>query len=662
MTLGLRDKTLLALSAAFAVALITAVAVGWQVLAGLQQHFGETFARNATLLSKQRILAPVSRELALSQRLAASEVTRRWLLSPQDPVLSDLFFAEVEGYRRDFADRSYFVISDATGDYYYNDAKGEPSRAPRYRIDRDKPQNAWYEATLAADTDASINVNPDAYLKVTKGWINVIVRDGTRAIGLAGTGLDLTRFLADFVAQREPGVTPMIVNAHGHIQAYPDASMIAYNTGASTESDKTLFRLLAPDDEAAVRTALTAASAAPQTVPIVDVRLDGRPQLLALSYLPELRWYVLTAVDLSAAQVLDLQVLKPVAVVAGISLLVLLSGFAFGTNRLLIRPLLRLKTSAQQIAAGRYDVDLPQARGDEIGDLTQAFGSMAERVRHHTESLETTVAARTAELVEANRRMADAHRKIGDSIDYASLIQRALLPERELPAFFGSDYLTLWKPRDVVGGDFFIARRDDAGMLVGVVDCAGHGVPGAFMTMLAWAALVQAMERCGLRDPATLLAESDRHVRAMIGDAPQGLTLAVNMDAGLVYVDRDSRRAVFAGARMPLFWYAQGNSTLEVQEVRGGRRALADKRPGDYANVELALPPATTLVLTSDGILDQSGGERGYSFGTARFKQMLRSSADLAMSQQGVAWERILSEYRGAHVQRDDITVLAVRV
>ncbi|MBF3202250.1 histidine kinase, partial [Pseudomonas aeruginosa] len=132
---------------------------------------------------------------------------------------------------------------------------------------------------------------------------------------------------------------------------------------------------------------------------------------------------------------------------------------------------------------------LPLARQDEIGSLSKAFASMAEQVRRHTAELEDKVQERTQALEEANREMAAAQKKIGDSLDYASLIQRAILPDRQLSATLGEHHFILWKPRDVVGGDFYVYREQADGYLIGVVDCAGHGVPGALMTMLARAAI-----------------------------------------------------------------------------------------------------------------------------------------------------------------------------
>ena len=128
----------------------------------------------------------------------------------------------------------------------------------------------------------------------------------------------------------------------------------------------------------------------------------------------------------------------------------------------------------------------------------------------------------------------------------------------------------LWRPRDVVGGDFYIFRNEQSHCLFGVVDCAGHGVPGALMTMLAHAALDQAINDCGMHDPAAILRRTDQIVRHMLSDSPETKSVATNMDVGLAYVDLEQRQVTFAGAKIALY-HCDGGT---VSHLPGARRAL----------------------------------------------------------------------------------------
>ncbi|QDQ26133.1 SpoIIE family protein phosphatase [Chitinimonas arctica] len=660
VTLGLRGKSLLALLLACVLALLPAAVIGWQVLDSFRNHFGQAYARNTTLLNREKVFAPVSRELALSLRLADSQVTRQWLEDEDNADKRKLFFREAEGYRRDFRDHSYFVVNGNSRQYYFNDGKGPITSTARYRLDPKVEHDNWYFGTMRDTSHFNINVDRDVQLNVTKVWFNVVVHDGDRKIGLAGSGLDLSTFLNDFIANYEAGITPMILDGKGAIQAHPDKRLIAYNSATrnAPRQDSSLFRLLDDSgDTESLRTAMAAAVDKPGSVTVCSVGLNGKPQLLALSYIPELKWHVVTALDLRAAELIDRQWLTPVLLTLAALLVALLAGFAYAVDKLVLRPLRQLQHTAQAMAAGHYEVALPQGRHDEIGQLSAAFGVMARKVRSHTEELENRVSERTRELEQANLEMVSAHKKIDDSIDYASLIQRAILPNHQLGNALGEQHAVLWRPRDVVGGDFYVYRADERGCLLGVVDCAGHGVPGALMTMLAHAALDQAIADTGTADPAAILARTDQIVRLMLRHEPDQRALATNMDVGLAYADLKARELTFAGAKISLF-HSDGET---VGEVPGGRRAIGDKRTGDYVNTRIGLLAGHTFYLTTDGFLDQAGGELGYGFGSRRFTRMLRKYARLPLAEQAAAFDATLASYQGAQSQRDDITMLCFR-
>jgi len=658
---GLRGKSLLALVLASLLALLPVAVLGWQVLEQVREHFSQVYARNLTLLQREKILAPVSRELALSRRLADSEVTRQWMLDENNPARRALFFREAEGYRQDFRDHSYFAIVNSSLHYYFNDASSPNNLTPHDTLHAGAASDAWYFSTMAAPANFNVNVDLDTPLNLTKVWINVKVRDGDHDIGLAGTGLDLSRFLQDFISSDEPGVTPMLLNPDGLIQAHPDHRLIALNSGthaAATPDSEGLYAQLADaTSKASLHQLLLRAQQTPEGVETDWVQLDGRRQLLAVSYIPELKWLVVTAIDLHAAHVIDASWLTPILAGLLALLMVLLLAYSYVVDRLVLRPLRRLHQSAQAIAAGHYDVALPTGRNDELGELSRAFGLMADKVRANTETLESRVRERTLDLEQANREMVAAHKKIDDSIDYASLIQHAMLPNRLLNDTLGKDHSLLWRPRDVVGGDFYVYRADDSGYLFGVVDCAGHGVPGALMTMLAHAALDQAILQAGMADPAGILARVDQVVRLMLNDNANVQALATNMDIGLAFVDVHSRKVTFAGAKISLY-YSDGDS---VGELTGSRRAIGDRRIGQFSNAQVALDPRRTFYMTTDGFLDQAGGERGYSFGNGRFSDMIRQHARMPVAEQGEVFSATLAAYQGEHAQRDDITMLCFR-
>ena len=657
---GLRAKSMLALALACLLALLPAVLIGWQVLDGVRHYFGESYARNYTQLKRQSILAPVARELALSLRLADSVLTRQWLLDEDNPAKKALFFEEAEGYRKDFRDHSYFFASANSRHYYFNDATTPFSNQPRYTLDSSQKKDAWFASTLNQADSYNINVNDDIALQVTKVWFNIIIRSGERKIGLAGAGLDLSGFLKDFIATSDPGITPIILSASGAIQAHPNRQLIATNMAAKkAEFAQTLAgQLPAGAQREALAAAMAQAEAQPGEVSSLSATLGGKEQLLALSYIPELKWHIVTAVDLQAAQVIDQGWLRAVIAALVVVLGVLLFVFGYAVEKLVIHPVRKLQRSASAMAQGDFSVSLPPDSQDELGDLSRAFGVMASQIRSNTAELEHKVQVRTLALEEANRDMRRAHQQINDSIDYASLIQQATLPNQQLTQFLGAQQFVLWRPRDVVGGDFYVFCAEGPRYLLGVVDCAGHGVPGALMTMLARSALDHAMAHIGITEPAALLSHTDATMRAMLQHSELPRAIATSMDVGLACVDREARTLCYAGAKISLYW----SDGLAVHEVKGGRRALGDRRQGSYTDTQVEVIPGATYYLTTDGFLDQAGGEQGYGFGDTRFAQLLLTHARLPMEQQASALDQVLEAYRGDYPQRDDITLLSFRI
>ncbi len=313
------------------------------------------------------------------------------------------------------------------------------------------------------------------------------------------------------------------------------------------------------------------------------------------------------------------------------------------------RPLRALSQSAVSLAAGRWPTTAPRRSPiHEVATLFASMEDMARRVKAHSENLEQLVAKRTQAL-EA------AHLTLTESINYALLIQNAILPNHQLAEDMARQHFVLWLPRDVVGGDFYFYRGDSQGKLFGVIDCAGHGVPGACMTMAAHAAIDVATQATDWRDPAAILQQTDATVRNML---PLDNRIVASIDATFCHYAEATGTLTFAGAHQSMFW----TDGTVCQEITGGRRSLNDHRRGSYTNVTLPGATKSTCYLLSDGLLDQVGGEQQHSFGASRFREWVLQHAHLPLPEQRQALIDTLNDYRGAHPQRDDITVFAFRV
>jgi serine phosphatase RsbU (regulator of sigma subunit) len=313
------------------------------------------------------------------------------------------------------------------------------------------------------------------------------------------------------------------------------------------------------------------------------------------------------------------------------------------------RPLRALSQSSVSLAAGNWPATTPKLSPiHEVATLFASMEDMARRVKAHSENLERLVAERTQALEEA-------HLTLTDSIDYALLIQNAILPDRQLTEEMADRHFVLWLPRDVVGGDFYFYRGNAHGKLFGVIDCAGHGVPGACMTMAAHAAIEVATQAVAWNDPASLLLHTDAVVRNML---PLDKRIVASIDAAFCHYDAASGTLTFAGAHQSLFW----TDGTVCEEISGGRRSLNDRKRGTYANVTRPVAPTYTYYLVSDGLLDQAGGHDGHSFGTRRLRDWILQHAHLALAEQRQRLIETIDSYRGPYPQRDDITLLAFRL
>lgn len=321
----------------------------------------------------------------------------------------------------------------------------------------------------------------------------------------------------------------------------------------------------------------------------------------------------------------------------------------FIVSQRVIRPLSGLVRGSHDIAcANGSSAELLPVRGtDEIARLAEAFNGVLQRQRDAFRQLHAT-----------NQRLRLANKQVDDSIRYAALLQRSILPDRQLSERVGLDHFVLWQPRDTVGGDYYVFHDDGERCLAGVADCAGHGVPGAMMTMLARAGIDRFIQQLGIDSPAAILQATNDGMHMVLSEAQLSRALATSMDVGLVLLDIPAGILRFAGAKISLYW-SDGRT---VQKLKGNSRALWERRPASYSDHEVSLRHDCTYYMATDGIFDQSGGDHGFGLGSDRFCDWLLEYANRPLSEQHEAFSRAIAAFKGQHPQRDDMTMLSFRV
>jgi len=324
-------------------------------------------------------------------------------------------------------------------------------------------------------------------------------------------------------------------------------------------------------------------------------------------------------------------------------------------------PIRRLIAATEQVAAGDLSVQLEVERNDEIGQLARSFNTMTESVRFMREHLEQLVAERTADLQAKNRL-------ILESIGYARVIQQSYLRSSRLDmANTLDDYFMIWEPRDTVGGDYLYFRHFDDGYFFAVIDCTGHGVPGAFMTLIMASYLNNLLTAANRHDPASLLMRMNQAVKQALGqvEGQRGESEHASddgMDAAFCWVDAEAKELTFAGARIALLVLEY--DATEVRQIDGDKLGVgyvATPLDAHWQNHTLPLPAGTMICISTDGLIDQIGGKKRMAFGKKRLKEALLAGRGAPMEAVGRAIMSRLAEHQGSEARRDDVSLFGFR-
>lgn len=267
---------------------------------------------------------------------------------------------------------------------------------------------------------------------------------------------------------------------------------------------------------------------------------------------------------------------------------------------------------------------------------------------------------------------AEKNRLVMESIDYASVIQQSLSrPSREAMRKALPDHFLLWDPRDVVSGDFYYFQNFEDGFLVVLFDCTGHGVPGAFMTLIMSAFLQSALNTVSHDDPSAIIGAVNRLVKTAMGHLDhqhsitpeEGEGADDGMDAAFCWVDTGKRTLTYAGAHLPLLLLAPDDQDVRI--VDGDREGVGyAATPMDqvWANHRIELPENSAVYFFTDGFVDQLGGAKRIAFGKRRTREVLLRNRDKTMPEQRAALVAALAEYQGNEPRKDDVSAIGFRI
>lgn len=352
----------------------------------------------------------------------------------------------------------------------------------------------------------------------------------------------------------------------------------------------------------------------------------------------------------------------------------------FRKTQVITAPIKKLVENVNRITDGHLNERAEVLGNNEITTLSQKFNFMIERLERSYNELEQKVIERTAEiskqkeeiesqrddLAEKNVKLEKAYveieeqkRNITDSIHYAKRIQNAILPadeiwEQNLPNSF-----VLYKPKDIVSGDFYWMAKKDDRVMIAAVDCTGHGVPGAFMSIVGNNQLNYAVNVKNARTASDILDQLNIGVTRSLHQKRTGSSVKDGMDISLCSIEVGKNKLDYAGAFNPLYIV---NDRVEI--IKGDKfpiGAFLDEELRNFTNNEVHLKKGDSVYIFSDGFADQFGGEKGKKFKYKKFQELLIEIQSKDMREQKSILDKTIMEWMGEHEQIDDILVIGVR-
>ena len=281
------------------------------------------------------------------------------------------------------------------------------------------------------------------------------------------------------------------------------------------------------------------------------------------------------------------------------------------------------------------------------------------RLKIKNQKLEKIIAERTQEIREQKEKIEKQKEEITDSIQYAQRIQSAVLPSSSIIEDIVTDHFILYLPRDIVSGDFYWIGRVDNKIVIIAADCTGHGVPGAFMSMLGVAFLNEIINKKKIFLPNKILDELRDHVIDALKQEGKVDEAKDGMDMAIITIDLDNDKLYFAGANNPLYMIQNG----EMLQIKADKMPVAiHHKIIPFQMHEFNLKKNDMIYIFSDGYQDQFGGDDGRKYMTKRFREYLTELEKYPLSEQKERLYKEFQTWKGEREQVDDVLVFGIKV
>ena len=313
---------------------------------------------------------------------------------------------------------------------------------------------------------------------------------------------------------------------------------------------------------------------------------------------------------------------------------------------------------SREVGSGNFDYQYTPLSEEDV--LGHALLKMRDELKESERILEQKVIERTKEIEKQKERVQMLYKNVTDSIKYAKRLQNSILPPSKWIKTLLPESFVLYMSKDIVSGDFYwVERINKDEVLFGAIDCTGHGVPGAFMSLVGYNGLNQAVKEHNLKNPDQILNDLSRLAIASLNRERGSDFIRDGMDLAICKLNKKNRVIEYAGAKNPLYIIRKGKLiTYTADKFSIGE----DSSELKFKLNTIQLEVGDTVYLFTDGYVDQFGGELGKKFKYGPFRKLLLSIAELPIEEQHEILYETIVKWQGGYEQLDDILIFGVKI
>lgn len=546
----------------------------------------------------------ISRAVETSYIFARDPLNIEWVKDEeQDKYYGKTIQNKIDSIANSYDYDNFFIAGIKSKHYYRANSKNDGNGENYIVLQEDNPEDKWFWNVLKSKKAIDLNIGYDSVTENTFLFVNTIMGSLDNPVGITGVGMninEITKEFRDFKVGRESNL--WIIDDKGIIQLSDNAADIGKEYSDFVPSD-------------VVNSIENNLTDGKQEVKVSQY-FNGNNKIVDYSYckLSSNDWTLFYEIP--------------------------------RTESISLIDSLRNNTIINVILVLLFFMML-------FYFISKKIANPYKQAILMNKELENKVNIRTQELRQSNQ-------KINDSIEYAKRLQESILPSmEELKKSFMENFV-IWKPKNIVGGDFFWLREIDDVLVFAVGDCTGHGVPGAFMTMTVNAILHNIVNTVNKENPSIILQELHFQLRQALNKNSNPSSVDDGLDIAIFSI-KNKASLKYVGANIEL--YIKRNNDVEVlkHQTRGaGYRNIELKE--NLNNKIIQIQEGDIFVVTTDGFIHQNGGEKKYPFGKKRLYNIIKECEFESLELIKSKLESTMKDYQGNEEQRDDITVLGFKI